>query len=226
MHTPIHYTVCRHRLISLFFKVMAIIVSILTSLHIIPPTHTSLKPRSRHIKLAKQFAERFKYVLVSSSLFETSLSPNTALPDISRFPSPHDNQEGDPFHYAFDDRLLEFSSAGASDRAPRALFVQSWIYQFFTPRNTTILTLAFSLYINGYTLLFSLALLAIRLPNLNSSVSEELARTEAMENERLEIAQRSYTMTLEALDTLILAGNVWNSVVNEAMSILELDERR
>ncbi|KAG9024224.1 hypothetical protein FRB95_011938 [Tulasnella sp. JGI-2019a] len=182
------------------------------------------------------FAERFKYVIISSSLLEASLTPSSANPTVAKFPSfPLSVSPILPTQPKTRTQQLSRQSGHSrsnSGNQPniKSLFsstptkhpafeqtLSSWqaIYKAFaTPRNTSIAAAILAFVLNGYVLLGVMASLALKTPP-----SEEA-------DQRLDAQKSSFESTLDGLNLLIGASNAWAYVVHEAISTLEQEERR
>lgn len=186
---------------------------------------------------AMEFAERFKYVVISSSLLDTSLGPTSALPyNVSRFLTPPTTPtlaSAAP-HLALSlahdrlpplDPLLTLNSPPISPPPATQSHQQQtsvekqplWKYVLSSPtirRNAPVLAVVAALALNGYMLFALLALLALKTTRTGEIEAQKEARNQ------------SYATTLACLRSLISASDVWGSVVAEAMGILEAEERR
>lgn len=81
-------------------------------------------------------------------------------------------------------------------------------------RNAPILAVTFALALNGYVLLAFLSLFTLK-----TTRTKELEAQAAARN-------MSYASTLDVVQSLINADNVWSAVVGEAMGILEQEEKQ
>ncbi|KAG8901124.1 Arp2/3 complex subunit, actin nucleation center [Tulasnella sp. 403] len=188
---------------------------------------------------AMEFAERFKYVVISSSLLDQSLSPSSAVPYVSRFSTPPatPSTSNSPHHPTTDPRPdtrppfrtqtsaaehqgipgdIRSTSAQSrsSSSAEDAPFWRHALSSLANRRNSPIVVLGFVLFLNGYPFLALVALFTLK-----TTPSKQLEAQKEARN-------LSYSTTLDTLDTLISAGNVWGSVVHDAMGILEQEEKR
>lgn len=199
---------------------------------------------------AIQFAERFKYIIISSSLLDTSLAPKSALPTVSRFPSPlasplpaqrepratihlgaASHADGRPtspsLHLNTEPPTPSFPPPAGSTpavvattnatRHPPDKMHPYLRYLLASPtirRNAPILAVTFALALNGYVLFAFLSLLTLK-----TTRTKELEAQAAARN-------MSYGSTLDAVQSLINANNVWSAVVGEAMGILEQEEKQ
>ncbi|KAG9019023.1 hypothetical protein FRB90_007195 [Tulasnella sp. 427] len=198
---------------------------------------------------AIQFAERFKYIIISSSLLDTSLAPKSALPTASRFPSPLSSPLPPPreprashldapahangrptspgLHLNTEPPTplsppVESSSfatvATTSTTLPHSEKVHPYLrYLLASPtirRNAPILAVTFALALNGYVLFAILSLFTLKTTRTKELEAQAAARA------------LSYASTLDAVQSLINANNVWSAIVGEAMGILEQEEKQ
>ncbi|KAI0339726.1 hypothetical protein BDW22DRAFT_583207 [Trametopsis cervina] len=154
------------------------------------------------------FAERFKYDVISSSLLSTSLASSpqpgrrsfvSELPDrLNPIPGDHSRTSSSSIGHS-DDVFAPRDASGLSHEPGDLRLV------------VAIISAAVLAFAAGFEML-SMLLVALAL-YVTSAVKPEVEKSNAA------------TLTLDALNELISAGNVWDSAVNEAMSIIEKDER-
>ncbi|THH18062.1 hypothetical protein EW146_g2882, partial [Bondarzewia mesenterica] len=160
----------------------------------------------------REFAERFKYVVISSSLLSSSLST----PPSSRRRSFEPRIPGEIVSLNESDsdrRLYGYETPNEIPRRPQ--HSRSSSLSSLPPMDSyssaILLCLTMLSLFSGFLLLavlFGVALYYFRAYSLDL-----VYKPDAM------------TPTLHTLDELIAANNVWDSTVNEAISILEKDER-
>ncbi|KAG8950011.1 hypothetical protein FRC04_008090 [Tulasnella sp. 424] len=194
---------------------------------------------------AIQFAEQFKYFIISSSLLDTSLAPKSALPTVSRFPSPLNSPlpaHRGPRATNLDAALLanarptspslhlntepstplpppvEPSTAVVTTDTRHPDRTHPYLrYLLASPtirRNAPILAVTFALALNGYVLFAFVSLFTLKITRTKELEAQAAARN------------LSYASTLDAVQSLINANNVWGAVVGDAMSILEHEEKQ
>ena len=169
--------------------------------------------RSSH---ENNFAERFKYDVISSSLLSSSLAaPTSAVrrtfaPDI---PGKLDDGGGDeePSSASSDSRFPQSSSNPLGSQLPVALaslavVILSTGYLFIA-----MIPLSAAIYVR-----YVMQADADK-ANSTTQVSRAILRPDDVAD---------YSQTLEALNELISAGNVWDSAINEAILLIENEERR
>lgn len=81
-------------------------------------------------------------------------------------------------------------------------------------RNAPILAVTFALALNGYVLFAFVSLFTLKITRTKELEAQAAARN------------LSYASTLDAVQSLINANNVWGAVVGDAMSILEHEEKQ
>ncbi|KAF7794974.1 hypothetical protein EIP86_006117 [Pleurotus ostreatoroseus] len=196
--------------------------SILSRIQIPPPVSQALQTavsllssQKLHRRPRTSFAERFKYDVISSSLLSASLAAtplsgirpltpeNPELLDTPGQPGEHSRTSSATLVQPDDDQPPGMDSM-FGDMDPndirRSLAVVS----------VAILALAAGYEFLAY-LLFALALY--------------VARAVKAARDKTDAPNQVYVKTMEALNELISAGNLWDSAVNEAMSIVEKDEQ-
>ncbi|RPD73138.1 hypothetical protein L226DRAFT_112873 [Lentinus tigrinus ALCF2SS1-7] len=152
-------------------------------------------PSSSRSSQENNFAERFKYDVISSSLLSSSLAaPTSAVrrtfsPDI---PGKLDDGGGDD--PPSDSRFPEAVSSPLGSQLPVAL-----------------ISLAVVILSTGYFFIAMIPLFAAIYVRYVMQADADKAN--------------STTQTLEALNELISAGNVWDSAINEAIMLIENEER-
>ncbi|KDQ19500.1 hypothetical protein BOTBODRAFT_28079 [Botryobasidium botryosum FD-172 SS1] len=147
----------------------------------------------------REFTERFKYVIISSSLLSSSLPtthPHSAHAVELSFSSTQCDPPGKWREYPQNEP--EDSSVGA---APLA---SSW--------RVMVASLGATAFLNGY-ILAALIAFAIARYGTPSEIVEKAPK------------YSPWSLTLEHLDALITAGDAWDAAVNEAITIVEVDER-
>ncbi|KAG8883025.1 hypothetical protein FRB98_003348 [Tulasnella sp. 332] len=182
------------------------------------------------------FAERFKYIIISSSLLEASLSPSSANPAVAKFPplpltAPPTSrtrpqtrahqlsrQSNHSRSNSGNQPNIKYLFSPSFTRPPSSEQLSSYwhtVYaSFATPRNTSIAAAILAFVLNGYVLLGVLASLALKTP------------PSAEAEQQQDVQRSSFESTLDGLNLLIGASNAWGSVVYEAISTLEQEERR
>ncbi|GJE93841.1 hypothetical protein PsYK624_100050 [Phanerochaete sordida] len=176
-----------------------LILRVLERIHAVYSSLSTHRPRS-----SNTFAERFKYDVISSSLLSTSLAatPNPArrsfTPDIPG-----------RLHRTAADHSRTSSTSDEDGAHP------SHYKTVEEPTNTrgtiAVVSVAVVALAAGYEFL-GLLLLASAL-----YFAKAIRPTQDVAD--------AHASTLDAVNELISAGNVWDSSVNEAMSIIEKDER-
>ncbi|PSS03321.1 hypothetical protein PHLCEN_2v3995 [Hermanssonia centrifuga] len=166
---------------------------------------SSLFSPSNFKRPTTSFAERFKYDVISSSLLSTSLTA-----------TPH------PSRRSFSPELPGLLDTGPHSRTSSTTAVEeshpsphgspiSASDPGAIPQAVAIVSIAVLALAIGYEFL-AMLLLAVAL---------YVARAVSPTSDQNDVA----TLTLDAVSELIGAGNVWDSAVNEAMMIVEKEER-
>ncbi|KAL1661415.1 hypothetical protein GGF50DRAFT_105241 [Schizophyllum commune] len=144
------------------------------------------------------FVERFKYHVISSSLLSESVaSSSNRLPGTP--PPPPGNLEDEP---------LRLSGASREPRQSLTAAISSGYPEWVVPGGIALLACLLSA--GAYALVILIC----------------AAAAAALSRNQDNAGRPDYTATLDAMNALVSAGNMWDSAVSEALQVIERDEQR